>query len=335
MVRLQDVARKAGLSLSVASRALTNDPLARISDETRKRVWLAAEELGYVPDQRARALRLSRSGAIALVVPEVNDSIFMSVYAGVQQVCADRQVAVLLGQIDGSDIGRATALSTLIGKGRVDGVVMQRSGQFTDEDLSDLIRVGVPVILFNSSLPSHTGSVALDDAAAVRVALGQLRDLGHRRVGFIGGPSHHDAATRRRVAFGELAADWGITPASGWDQPCGWDAASGHAAMSTLVELEDPPSAVLVASFNAGLGALAAAREHGIEVPGQVSVIAIQDTWIAAYTSPPLTTVMMPMELAGARAATMLLDHLDGSELANIVFDDPAPLLVPRCSTSS
>ena len=334
MVRLRDVAMMAGVSLSVASRALTNDATARISEETRMRVQRAAEELNYVPDQRARALRLSRSGAIALVVPEVNNAVFAAVYTGVQSVCAQRQTAVLLGQIDPSDAGTVTALSTLIGNGRVDGVVLQRSEQFTDQDLSDVVDVNVPVILFNSTLPSRPGSVALDDFAPIEVALAHLRDLGHGDVGFIGGPVHHDAASRRRAAFGELTERWGMTAAPGWEAPAGWDAEAGYRAMDTLLSLPDRPSAVLVANINAGIGALAAAHERGVRVPDAISLVAIQETWIADYTVPSLTTVRMPMEQAGARAATMLLDHLDGAALADVVVDEPAPQLVVRASTA-
>ncbi len=335
MARLRDVADRAGVSLSVASRALTNDAAARISDETRARVLQAADELNYVPDQRARALRLSRSGAIALVVPEVNNAVFAAVYQGVQAECAARQVAVLLGQIDRSDAGRVTALSTLIGHGRVDGVILQRSEQFTDEDVSSVIDVDVPVVLFNSTLGSHSGSVALDDAAAVEVAMTHLREHGHREIGFIAGPPNHDAATRRRDAFIRLATDWGMHVADGWDVPEGWDADAGHRALLKLIRSDRPPTAVLAANVNAGIGALAAAAQHGVVVPDDLSVIAIQDTWMAAYVTPRLTTVRLPLATAGASAAALLLDHLDGAELDDVVIAEPAPELALRTSVAA
>lgn len=335
MARLRDVATRAGVSLSVASRALTNDASARISEETRARVQEAARELSYVPDQRARALRLSRSGAIALVVPEVNNAIFAAVYEGVQATCRDRQVAVLLGQIDRNDAGRVTALSTLIGHGRVDGVILQRSEQFTDDDVSSIVDVDVPVVLFNSRLPAHPGSVALDDAASVEVALGHLRDLGHRSIGFVAGPPNHDAAARRLETFGRLVQEWGLQPAPGWDRPEGWDADSGHRVMMQLMRSQDPPTAVLAANVNAGIGALAAAAQHGVVVPDQMSVVAIQDTWMASYVTPRLTTVRMPMALAGASAAALLLDHLEGADLGDLVVSDPAPELVLRQSSAA
>lgn len=334
MVRLRDVAARAGVSLSVASRALTKDVAARISDETRARVEEAAAELNYVPDHRARALRLSRSGAIALVVPEVNNALFAAVHAGVHEVCTLRKISVLLGQIDPSDLGQGAALSSLIGNGRVDGVVLQRSEQFSDDDVSEVIDVDVPVILFNSSLPTHVGSVALDDHAAVQVAVEHLTSLGHRDVAYIGGPTRHDAAFRRRVAFDQLAATKGLRTLPEWDVPGGWDAPAGHAAMTALLEAGSRPTAVLVANINAAVGALAAAAARDVTVPDELSVVAIHDTWIGAYTCPALTTVLLPMEEAGVRAATMLLDHLDGGALEDVVVSSPAPTLVLRDSTA-
>lgn len=331
MVRLKDVAARAGVSVSVASRALTDDSQARISAETRARIVAAAQELGYQPDHRARALRLSRSGAIALVVPEVNNAIFGGLHSGVQEACQARRTAVLLGQLNASDLG-PDALSKLIGNGRVDGVVLQRAENYDDEALAAAIDIPVPVVLFNSRLPEHPGSLVLDDAAAVRVAVEHLRELGHADIGFIAGAAHHDAAARRLDAFRALAAHDDDHPE--WIQSGGWEAPAGHAAMSHILELAEQPTAVVVASLNAAVGALHAASAAGVRVPEDLSIVAIHDAWIASYTVPALTTVRMPMVEAGALAADMLLDHLDGAALDDRMLDSPAPELVPRGSSA-
>lgn len=332
MVRLKDVADRAGVSVSVASRALTDDARARISADTRARIAAAAAELGYQPDHRARALRLSRSGAIALVVPEVNNAIFGGLHSGVQEACQLRQTAVLLGQLDASDRS-ADALSRLIGNGRIDGVVLQRAESYDDASLRAALDISVPTVLFNSQLPEHTGSVVLDDPAAVRIAVEHLRELGHRHIGFIAGAAQHDAAARRLDAFTALTA--GDTPHPEWIQPGGWEAPAGHDAMTRILSLDRRPTAVVVASLNAAVGALHAADALGVRVPDDLSVVSIHDAWIASYTVPELTSVRMPMVEAGHRAATMLLDHLEGAELADIVVEDPAPVLLARGSSTA
>lgn len=330
MVRLKDVAARAGVSVSVASRALTDDSQARISAETRARISAAAEELGYQPDHRARALRLSKSGAIALIVPEVNNAIFGGLHSGIQDACQVRRTAVLLGQLNASDRS-ADALSRLIGNGRVDGVILQRAEDYDDASLQTALNISVPTVLFNSRLPGRVGSVVLDDPAAVRIAVEHLRALGHEHIGFIAGAAHHDAAARRLEAFTELTA--GDTTHPEWIQSGGWEAPAGHDAMQRILSLERRPTAIVVASLNAAVGALHAAAGMGVRVPDELSIVSIHDAWIASYTVPELTTVRMPMADAGHRAATMLLDHLDGAELEDLVVSDPPPELLARGSS--
>jgi LacI family transcriptional regulator len=166
----------------------------------------------------------------------------------------------------------------------------------------------------------------------VRVAVDHLRGLGHERIGFIAGAAHHDAAARRLAAFTELtAAD--ANPE--WVQSGGWEAPAGRDAMARILELENRPTAVVVASLNAAVGALHATAEFGVRVPDDLSIVSIHDAWIASYTVPALTTVRMPMVTAGNQAADMLLDHLDGAPLEDRVLTSPAPELLARGSSTA
>lgn len=333
MASLKDVAQLAAVSVSVASRVLNNDASARINRLTRQRVLDAASTLSYLPDHRARALRLSRAGSIALIVPEVNNAIFSSLHAGVQEACQERSTAVFLAQL-ASPSDSSKALRSLIGKGRVDGVILQRSEKYTDAELRSAISVGVPVVLFNSSLAFHDGSVSLEDHASVRVALEHLKSLGHRSVGFLSGAAKHDAATRRETAFRQLVPSLGLITRSSWIQEAGWEAPAGAEAMLRLLDETDHPTAVLVASTNAAIGALSSALARGLRIPDEISIMSIHDTWIAQFVTPAMTTVAMPMHAAGRLAAIMLLDHIEGKPLRDVVLDDQAPHLVVRASTA-
>ncbi|MDO7881924.1 LacI family DNA-binding transcriptional regulator [Salinibacterium soli] len=334
MARLKDVAQLAQVSVSVASRVLNNDEGARINADTRKRVFEAAEQLAYVPDHRARALRLARAGAIALVVPEVNNAIFANLHAGVQEICHESSTAVFVAQLDPPE-DDSRSLARIIGNGRVDGVILQRSEQYSDEALRRAIQLDIPVVLFNSTLEGHVGSVAMDDAGSVNVALEHLRGLGHTDIAFIAGAAQHDAAARRLVAFRELLGASGAPVRDEWIVPAGWEAPAGAEAMRSLLELPERPTAVLVASVNASIGALSAALAAGVRVPEELSIVTIHDTWQAEYVTPSITTVAMPMHAAGQWAASMVLDHLSGSPLRDEVITSPAPRLVVRSSTSA
>lgn len=334
MARLKDVAARAQVSVSVASRVLNNDTEARINAQTRERVLAAAAELQYVPDHRARALRLSRAGAIALIVPEVNNAIFSSLHQGVQSVVHARNSSVFLAQLDGESAD-AHALAGVIGNGRVDGVILQRNEHLTDDDLLAATRLDVPVVLFNTRLDGHLGSVALDDRRAVAIAIAHLRELGHERIGFIAGAPRHDAALRRLEGFRQAMTAADLPVHEEWIVPAGWEAPAGAAATATVLSRRRRPTALVTASLNAAIGALRAAHEAVVAVPSGLSIVTIQDAWMAQYTVPTLTTVAMPMRQAGARAATMLLDHLGGEPLTDELVSDPPPELIARESTSA
>lgn len=334
MARLKDVAALANVSLSVASRVLNNDTQARINTQTRERVFEAARELRYVPDHRARALRLSRAGAIALIVPEVNNAIFSSLHVGVQSVVHERKSAVFLAQLDTTRI-EPDSLADLIGNGRVDGVILQRNEHLSDEGLLAIIDLDVPVVLFNSRLDGHVGSVALDDQSAVAIAIDHLRGLGHEHIGFVAGAPRHDAALRRLDGFRSSMTSAGLAVREEWIVPAGWEAPEGAAATAVLLSQAERPTAVVGASLNTAIGVLRAARDADVSVPEDLSVVAVQDAWMAQFTVPRLTTVALPMRQAGARAASMLLDHLGGKALADELVTDPPPEIIVRESTSA
>ncbi len=338
MGTLDDVARAAGVSKSVASRALTGDAKARMSDATRARILAAAAELDYVPNARARALRQSRSGAIGLIVPDVNNAVFADMLAGVHDATTRHGTDVLLGQVDPPPEG-AQQLSRLVREGRVDGLLIQRREDFDNTMLAAVLRDDVPAITVNSRLLGRVGSVILEDERGAALATQHLIGLGHRRIAFISGTHTHDTAQRRKSGYRRAMADAGLTPEPSWMIDAGWESDAGAQALDTLhrdVELGKPggPTAVVVASVNAAVGALFTALRLGLGVPDELSIVGINTTWVSNTVYPAITTVKLPLHRLGQVAATMLLDHLAGAELADLVIEDPAPELVIKETTA-
>jgi LacI family transcriptional regulator len=330
---LGDVAERAGVSRSVASRALNDDDAARISVTTRNRIKAAARELNYVPDHTARALRAGRAGALALVVPDVGNAVFSELFAGVHAASAEEHVTVLLGQLEPHGAA-GDGLARIVGRGRVDGIILQRPETMTDADLEGLLASRVPVVLFNSVLTHRLGSVILDDQRAARMAADHLLSLGHTRIGLIGGTLQHDAARRREAGYREAMRAAGRRIDGGWVTNTGWEAAPSVDALAHVLESRRRPTAVVVASVNAAVGVAAAALRAGIRVPQDLSIVSIQDTWVARIAVPSLTVVRMPLQEAGWVAARMLLARSSGGELYNTVITEPAPELVIRESTA-
>jgi LacI family transcriptional regulator len=334
MASLNDVARAAGVSKSVASRALTGDSKARMREDTRLRVLEIAERLGYVPNRRAIALRFNRSGAIALIVPDPNNSVFAEMLAGIQHVAAPAGIDVLVGNVDFAPEGR-DAMQRMIKQGRVDGILIQRREDFDDDELREVVPEDVPAVFVNRRLEGRAGSVILPDAEGTRLATEHLMDLGHRDIGFIGGSPIHDTAVRRRIGFEEALASRSLSTRPEWVHEVGWEAPAGAAAVDAILAGRDRPTALVVASVNAAVGALSQLQRANIQVPEEMSIVGLHTTWVSETIYPAITTVRMPLSRIGAAAAEMLLNHLDGAPLADITVDDPAPELLVRGTSAA
>lgn len=339
MGTLDDVARAAGVSKSVASRALTGDVRARVSESTRARVLAAAAELDYVPNARARALRQSRSGAIGLIVPDVNNAVFADMLVGVQEAIASHGTDVLLGQVDRPPAG-TQQLSRLVREGRVDGLLIQRREDFDDAVLAEVLQSGIPAVTINSRLPDRVGSVILDDHRGAAIATEHLIALGHSRIAFISGTQMHDTARRRKIGYLDTMSAAGSVPDPGWVVDAGWEADAGARALEQLYReaglgQRGGPTAVVVASVNAAVGALATALRLKLGVPEDLSIVGLNTTWVSNTVYPAITTVRLPLRRLGQVAATMLMDHLGGVPLADLIVDDPPPELVVMETTST
>lgn len=329
---LSDVARHAGVSISVVSRLLNADPSLRIRDETRDRVLAAADSLRYTPNHAARALRLSYSSAIALIVPDVNSAVFAELLRGVEAGADEHDLIVLLGRAErvraGSDvIGRLSA------EGRVDGFLLQRQDDLDEEGLQQLLQQNAPAVLVNSGSIRGRGSVMLDDANGARIATEHLLGLGHRRVGIVGGTPTTPTARQREKGFRAAMREAGVRVRSDLCTNFGYTPNSGKAALTTLLERPNPPTALFVANVNAALGVLAAAHKQGLALPDDLSVTAMHDVWMADSTWPPLTTVRMPLYDLGLEAVRGLVAQLNGAQHQQKVIDTP-PQLIIRASTA-
>lgn len=334
-VTLADVARASGVTTSIVSRVLNGDPTLRVRPETRQRVLAKVRELDYSPNVAARSLRTARTGAIGLIVPDVTNPIYAEILHGAEARARTDDHAILLGSAD--DLGSTGRLYTdLVRGGRIDGVLLQRMNDVDDETLRHLVMGSddVPTVLMNSRLDGLPGSVILDDAAGARTATEHLLAAGHRRIAHIGGPAIVDSAQRRRDGFIEAMVDTGNEPPPAHVVMAGYTVETGHRAMVRLLALKERPTGIVVANLTAATGALRAAKEAGVRVPHDVSVVAIHEAWFAAHTDPPLTTIRMPLRELGDSAVRAVLNRLDGGGPADEVVDQPPPRVIVRASTA-
>jgi LacI family transcriptional regulator len=332
VARLVDIAQAAGVSVGLVSRVLNEDPVARATPETRQRILKAASDLGYRPNYAARALKFSRTDTISLVVPDLTNAMFTELMRGVEDESGALGYTVLLGRSE--SLTNQDQISQLLDQGRVDGFLLQARDDESTQSLTALIGSS-PVVLINGRLDTHPGSVMIDDRAASGTAIDYLLVRGHRDIGLINGLRSSLTARLREEGYREALQRAGIRPVEAWITHLGYRALDAGPALAQIMQNGDRPSAVVVANVNAALGVLTRARELGLGVPEDLSVIAIHDAWTCDHTWPPLTTVRMPLYDLGARAVRTLHDRLRGSVGVDSVVDTVAPLVVERASVRS
>ncbi len=329
-VTLRDIAREAGVSVSVASRVLNKDLSLRTRPDTRQRVERIALELGYHPNHGARSLRLARTAAIAFVVPEVNNAIFSEVIRGVEDGATELGLDVLVGSGQRLD-PTSGFLGRLDAQRRVDGFLIQ-PGDTEDPDQPGLsTAVSSPSVWLNTRRAA--GSVYLDNRAAGMVAAQHLLDLGHTRIGLLGGRPESYTAREREAGVADALRAAGADLREEWVRRAGYGPVEGAEAAASVLALADRPTAVVVSNVNAAIGALSAAREHGIRIPEDLSVIAVHDVWFAEYAQPRLTVVRMPLYEMGYHGILDLHRAMEGQAPGERRITDPAPELVVREST--
>jgi LacI family transcriptional regulator len=330
---LTEIARLAGVSVSVVSRVLNGDPTVRAREETRQRVLRVAKELNYTANYAGRALRLARSKALALIVPTVSSPLFADLLAGATDAAEAQDYTLLIGRSDRITTGSNT-LRCLVGEGRVDGFLLQRSDDLSDQALENLVANDTRIVLITSRTPGRRGSVVLDDVAGAKVATEHLISLGHTRIALVGGVPSSDVARRREQGYALALREAGLRRHESLVRRTGHSPQKAAEAIESLVSTARLPTGAVVTNVNGAIGALTALRRLGVDVPADMSVVAYHDEWVAEHTWPPLTTVKMPYYEVGVRAVGSLIAQLGGGPREDIVVRDPPPELLLRSSTA-
>jgi DNA-binding LacI/PurR family transcriptional regulator len=315
----RDVAKMAGVSRTTVSFVLNDVPNVQISEDTRRRVWQAADQLGYYPDASARSLARQRSGNVGVVLCNSTDRLFSDVFlteilSGIHEVIHPQGYHILLEAIE--DMAAPDAYIGLVRSRQVDGLIV--SGPRSDDyPLRVLEDEGFPVVVLGHLPETSLCRVDIDNARAVRTVVDYLLYRGHRRIAFISqGPPIYAATEARLRGYMQALSAAGLP----YDQSLvcygEFGQAGGYDAMKSLLQLEERPVAVLAGSDLVALGALAALRDAGLRVPDDVALVGFDDVPTASDVTPSLTTVHLPAQLLGRTAAEMLMRLVGGEEVA-------------------
>jgi DNA-binding LacI/PurR family transcriptional regulator len=332
-VSIRDVAAAAGVSVATVSRALSADAdSVQIRPETRQRVLQTSQELGYRPNDLARALLHQRTSVIGLVVPDISNSYYAGLVRGVEDTASAGGYRVVLCNTDREMDKLSQYLDALV-KSRVDGVIIAGGGADSSIDPRVFRQYRTKTVLVGRHGLSYP-SVQIDNVAAAEEITNHLLDLGHERVAFLAGPlSSHTVQDRLQGYCNALAAR-GIRHDDELVREGDLDEESGYRGADELVHSSSRPTAIICTNDRIAVGALAALTDSGLKVPEQMSVAGFDDVSISSYLRPRLTTVAIPTYEIGASAAALLLDELqpegtdDAEQTANEVLLLPTHLVV-------
>jgi LacI family transcriptional regulator len=321
-VTLRDVATAAGVDPSLVSRVVNNDPKAAASVETRQRILQLVEELGYRANVAARGLASSRTRTLGLLLPDLSNPMYESILTGVAKEATIQGYGVIVGTR--ADDESEESFSRLLQTGPVDGLLVA-SGLLSDEYLRRITRGGGPVVLVNRRVQGVRSSVTVDDAAGAALAIDHLVGLGHREIAAIFGPDEVDTSLRRRNGYETAMHGAGLESRA--LRLRSWRMADGYQASLELLRHASRPTAVFASTIAMGIGTLRAARELDLDVPRQLSVVALHDVEIAEYLAPSLTVVRMPTVAMGRKAVKLLVSIIDGGKSANTVVKGPIEVI--------
>jgi LacI family transcriptional regulator len=319
-VTIREVAARAGVSVATISRVLNKTGPVR--DETSRRVLDAASALRYVPDGAARSLSTRRTNTIGLLLPDLHGEFFSEVIRGIDGAARASDYHLLVSGFH-SDRSEMTAMLGAV-RGRVDGLIIMSPDRGATSIVGDLAH-DVPHVLINSVVDA-ANVIGIDNYGGASAMVRHLASVGHRRIAFICGPKENADASERLRGYRRAIRSLGLKPIEA-DGDFSEDA--GRRGAERLLSVRERPNAIFAANDSMALGALAAIREAGLQVPRDVALAGFDDIPIARYVTPPLTTVNVAIAELGRRAFEKVV-HAVRRETESIQREKIATRLVIR-----
>lgn len=330
-ITIRDVAQAAGVSTATVSRALRGLP--NVDDQTRIRVQKVASELDYVISPSASRLASGRTGSVAVITPYIARWFFSTVLSGVESVLASAGIDLLLMSVSNTAGEHRLPPAPRLRR-RVDGALVIGIPA-EDPELHDIIALSMPMSMIGVSVEG-VPSVIIDDVQAARTATQHLVNLGHRRIGLIGGTPSSAPSTPgydRQRGFVEVLDESGLELEPALEAYGSFTVAGGEKAMTDLLTQPMRPTAVFAMSDEMAFGALRALRSHGLQAGRDISIVGIDGHEISELLD--LTTVAQPVHDLGRIAAEALLDQLHtGADRAGDLVQRLATQLIVRGSTA-
>jgi LacI family transcriptional regulator len=331
---LHDVAERAGVNVATASRALNEERRQLVGADTAKRVLAAAEALDYQPHPFGRGLKTNRSQTVGVLVPDLTNPLYPPIVRGIDDALSAAGYTPLIANTDNDPERERQSFDALASR-QVDGFIFATALR-RHPLLAEAAERGLTLALvLRGTSAARLPGAAVDERAGMRSTLAHLRELGHRRVGYVAGPQEMSPPYERRRAF--LALRKGMELDGDPDLvrvARSFAIADGRRLAGELLAATRPPTAIVAANDQLALGCLDAIAEAGLRCPRDISVVGCNDMPLADRITPALTTVRVPQYELGRKSAELLLQGLEagGDPLGTVRL---VPTLIIRHTTGA
>jgi LacI family transcriptional regulator len=304
---IREVAKRAGVSVSTASRVLNDYPF--VSADARRRVLAAMDELDYRPDVAARSMRTGTSRAVGFVVADISNPLFARIAKGVDAVLQRHGYSLVLANSE-NDPGREAELLSALRQRRVDGLIAAVADESAPSLASRLEEFAT--VLFDRDIRGSTAdAVCSDHEMGIREALESLAELGHTRVALVAGSQHQLGSRARTVAFERHARRLSLSVEGIVLLADEASRETGARLGRQLLTLDDPPTAVVIGHNQLTIGVLEAFHESGVRIPDDLSVISCDDVDAIRLHSPRIDVIERDLLELGGASARLLLERLE------------------------
>ncbi|CAM2006439.1 LacI family DNA-binding transcriptional regulator [Acanthopleuribacter pedis] len=329
---IDDVAALAKVSIKTVSRVFNAEPNVRPT--TRDRVMAAARELDYQPNLSARRLAAKRAFVIGLLYDNPQSDYIIAIQEGALQICRQYGYHILIHPCTEEPAGLVSEAVNLKSQGMVDGFLLSQPISENAALIQALEQRNIPHVRISQRALGGAPCISVNDEEAAARMTQHLIELGHTRIGFVMGHPDHGSSHDRHDGFQRAMAAAGLTVNPDWVEQGLYNFESGYSAGRRLLAAALRPTAIFACNDHMAMGVLTAAHEQGVTVPGQLSVCGFDDTPMARYSWPPLTTSRQPIHQVALLAAEVLLKRIRneaGGDQSHLLHCE----LVRRASTGS
>lgn len=330
---IKDVAKIAGVSPSTVSRVITKSEDLNIKEETRQRILNAIKKLNYKPNVIARSLRIKSTYTLGMVIPDITNSFFSILFKGADKVASEKDFSIILCNTDDNPNKAEKIINSLVQR-QVDGLLLATTN-FKNDILNNMNISKYPYVFVNRHLNNDIENyVITDNFLGAILAMEHLISLGHLRIAYVSGPLSIDTALNRLEGYKNSLKRHNLPFDSELVVESEMTEEGGYKAFYELIKKRVKFTAIFAANDLIALGIMTAAKNVGVKIPEDLSLVGFDDLPVVSKINPALTTIKVPLFEMGYYAADMLIRKIKGEKnyISKIIL---RPELILRESTIS